>query len=99
MQSPSYTIVLIIVSIVWFLIVIIQFKLALLMVILSAILSYDAIWIDLQDFDNDQDSNAKVQGKIIFVCDNCNDVDRIIGYSTLAIDKFFLILILLSILN
>ena len=48
------------------LIVISQFKLALLMVILSVIQIYHAIWIDLKDYDFDQDSNANLMYKITF---------------------------------
>ena len=72
MESPLYTINLIVlsaISFVWFLIVVSQFKVASLTVILSAILLYCAIWIDLKDYDCDQHSNANlnVQGNILFL--------------------------------
>ena len=44
------------------------FKLTLLMVILSIILSYHAIGINNNDYQYNQDSNTAIQGKIIFVC-------------------------------
>ena len=71
MQDQSYTInfiVLITISTVWCLIVIMEFELVLLMVILSIILSYDAICINNNAYHYIQDSTTSIQGKIIFVC-------------------------------